>query len=308
MATPSLFVRVGLFPNEGPQVSAQPPHDGQWPGPMALLTLLTDFGTADGYAGALVGAVLRAAPRLRVETITHGVPPGDIGAGSYWLAASAPAFPDGTVHCVVVDPGVGTDRPLVACRIDGQLVLAPDNGLLHFLWQRGRQRLAVRVDLARFRPPVLSSTFHGRDLIGPLAARMAQGDLEPEAMGTRLHSPHLISEFLPEGDENGTGAKVVVVDRFGNVITTVAQTPWYSPLPAAVSLPSGRLVSQVVRTYSEIEGDAGILWNSAGHLEIAGKGTSAAATLGLRPGDHLRVLWDSGVGDVAARTAEASSG
>lgn len=274
---------------------------------MALLTLLTDFGTADGYAGALVGAVLRAAPQLRVETITHGVPPGDLGAGSYWLAASAPAFPEGTVHCVVVDPGVGTSRPLVACQVDGQLVVAPDNGLLHFLWQRGRQRLAVRVDLEQHRPPVLSSTFHGRDLIGPLAARLAQGALQLETLGQRLHSPQLIPEFLPEGDEHGTRARVVAVDRFGNVITAVARTPWYSPIPAAVSLPSGRLVSQVVTTYAEIEGEAGILWNSAGHLEIAGKGTSAAAGLGLQPGDCLRVLWDGGIGERVAEAAEASS-
>jgi len=274
---------------------------------MALLTLLTDFGTADGYAGALIGAVLRAAPQLRVETITHGVPPGDIGAGSYWLAASAPAFPDGTVHCVVVDPGVGTDRPLVACEIDGQLVLAPDNGLLHFLWQRGRQRRAVRVDLARYRPPVLSPTFHGRDLIGPLAARMAQGALKLEALGPRLHSPQLIPEFLPEGDETGTGARVVAVDRFGNVITAVARTPWYAPVPAAVLLPSGRLVSQVVTTYAEIDGDVGILWNSAGHLELAGRGSSAADGLGVKPGDHLRVLWEGGAGELAPQTAEASS-
>lgn len=267
-------------------------HDGQWPSSMAsILTLLTDFGSADGYAGALLGAVIRAAPQLRVETITHGVPPGDVGAGSYWLAASAPAFPDGTVHCVVVDPGVGTSRHLIACVVDRQLVIAPDNGLLHFMWQRGHERSAFRVDQQAFRPSSLSATFHGRDLIGPLAARVAAGSLEVEALGPRIPSPQLIPDFVQEGDVTGTAARVVLVDRFGNVVLAVARTPWYSPVPAGVSLPGGRLISQLVSTYSEIEGDVGVLWNSAGHLELAGNRVNAAASLNLHPGDRVRVLW-----------------
>ena len=257
----------------------------------SILTLLTDFGSADGYAGALLGAVIRAAPQLRVETITHGVPPGDVGAGSYWLAASAPAFPDGTVHCVVVDPGVGTTRPLVACVVDKQLVITPDNGLMHFMWQRGHDRAAFRVDQTAFQPSSLSSTFHGRDLIGPLAARVAAGRLKVEELGPRIASPHLIPDFVQEGDGAGTAARVVLVDRFGNVVLAVAKTPWYSPVPAGVSLPGGRLISQLVSTYSEIDGDVGLLWNSAGHLELAGNRVNAAASLNLHPGDRVRVLW-----------------
>ncbi|MHB8312290.1 MAG: SAM hydrolase/SAM-dependent halogenase family protein [Candidatus Dormibacteria bacterium] len=257
----------------------------------SILTLLTDFGTADGYGGALLGAVLGVAPQLRVETITHGLPPGDIGAGAYWLAASAPAFPSGTVHCVVVDPGVGGPRPLVAALIDGQVVVAPDNGLLHFIWQRGRERLAVRIDEQAHRPTQLSPTFHGRDLIGPLAARVAAGTLRLEELGSRIHSPKLLPEFLPEGDVSGTATRVVVVDHFGNVILGVARTPWYAPIPAGVSLPNGRVVGQVVNTYSEIDGEVGLLWNSAGHLELAGNRVSAAARLNLHPGDRVRVAW-----------------
>ncbi|MGH7642080.1 MAG: SAM hydrolase/SAM-dependent halogenase family protein [Candidatus Dormibacteria bacterium] len=257
----------------------------------AILTLLTDFGTADGYAGALQGAIARVDPRLRVVTITHGVPPHDIGAGAYWLAASAPAFPPGTVHCVVVDPGVGTDRPLVAARVDRQLVVAPDNGLLHFLWSRGQDRTAVRVDTSGLDPRRISSTFHGRDVIGPLAARLALGSARFEDLGAKIPSPQLVSEFLPQGDSAGTTARVLVVDRFGNVILTVARTPWYAPLPASVSLSDGRVISSLVRTYGEIEGGFAMLWNSAEHLEIAGKGISASALLNLQPGDRVRVAW-----------------
>lgn len=258
-----------------------------------VLTLLTDFGTADGYVGALLGAVLRIAPELRVETITHGIPPHDIAAGSYWLAAAAPYFPDGTVHCAVVDPGVGGDRPLVAAVVDRQVVVGPDNGLLHFLWLKGRERAAFRVDEAALRPSEMSFTFHGRDLIGPLAARLAVGSLALEDLGPRLRSPAMLGELLPDGDESGTQARVVVVDRFGNVITAVTRTPWYSPVPSAAAVGEGRIVSEVVSTYSEIAGDVALLWNSSGHLEIAGNRTSAAQALGLGPGDQVRILWST---------------
>jgi hypothetical protein len=257
----------------------------------AILTLLTDFGSADGYAGALEGAIARVAPHLRVVTITHGIPPHDIGAGAYWLGASAPAFPQGTVHCVVVDPGVGTDRPLVAARVDHQLVVAPDNGLLHFLWSRGQERMAVRVDTSGIDPKRISSTFHGRDVIGPVAARLAAGNARFEDLGPRIASPLLVSEFLPQGDSVGTTARVLVIDRFGNVILTVSKTPWYSPLPASVSLSNGRVISALVRTYGEIRGDFAMLWNSSNHLEIAGRGMSAAALLNLQIGDRVRVAW-----------------
>ncbi|MFZ0996091.1 MAG: S-adenosyl-l-methionine hydroxide adenosyltransferase family protein [Acidimicrobiales bacterium] len=257
----------------------------------AILTLLTDFGTCDGYAGALEGAIAGVAPQLRVVTVTHGIPPHDIGAGAYWLAASAPSFPPGTVHCAVVDPGVGTDRPLVAARVDRQLVIAPDNGLLHFMWSRGRNRLALRIETAGLEPTRLSATFHGRDLIAPLAARVAAGTLSFESLGPRISSPKLVSDFLPRGDSAGTDARVIVVDRFGNVILAVARTPFYAPMPASASLANGRVISDLVRTYAEIQGDLAMLWNSADHLEIAGNGKSAASLLNLHPGDRVRVAW-----------------
>lgn len=271
----------------------------------AILTLLTDFGESDGYVGALRGAIIRVAPRLQLETLTHGVQPHDIGAGAYWLAASAPAYPLGTVHCAVVDPGVGTSRPLVAARVDGQTVVAPDNGLLHFLWLRGKDRLAVRVEQTGVDPSGLSNTFHGRDLIGPLAARLATGAMQLEALGPRLRTPQLIPGYLPEGDSAGTSTKVVLVDRFGNVILSVARTPWYSPEPASAALKGGRKVAKLVRTYGEITDEVALLWNSANHLELAANGRSAAELLQLGPGDTVRVAWAKSASAGRRRSSEA---
>lgn len=256
-----------------------------------VLTFLTDFGTADGYAAALVGAAWRVDPSLQVTTLTHDIPAGDIAAGSYWLAALAPTFPEGTVHCAVVDPGVGTQRALVAAEVDGQRVVCPDNGLLHHLWLRGRQRRAMHIAAERFRPARLSHTFHGRDLMAPLAARLAGGGLRLEELGPAVAAPAFLGSLHDRGDTAGTEAHVLVVDHFGNVILSVTRTGWYQPVPVAATLPSGARVNSVVDTYGEIDGGCALLWNSADHLEIAGNRVNAARELGLRPGDRVRVTW-----------------
>ena len=198
---------------------------------------------------------------------------------------------------------MGTDRPLVAARVDLQVVVAPDNGLLHFLWSRGQDRMAVRVDTSGFDPKEVSATFHGRDIIAPLAARLASGQIRFEDLGSRIPTPHLVSDFLPRGDSGGTTTRVLLSDRFGNVILTVARAPWYAPVPSSATLESGRVVDTVVQTYGEIEGDFAMLWNSAGHLEIAGNRMSAAATLNLQVGDRVRVAWatPTGVGPQLSR-------
>jgi len=268
-----------------------------------VLTFLTDFGTADGYAAALVGAAWAVDASLQVTALTHDIPPGDVAAGSYWLAALAPAFPEGTVHCAVVDPGVGTGRALIAAEVDGQRVVCPDNGLLHHLWLRGHQRRAVHIATDRFRPTRLSHTFHGRDLMAPLAARMASGGLVLEELGATVAAPALLGGLHDRGDSAGTQAHVLVVDHFGNVILSVTRSAWYQPVPVAATLPSGRRVDAVVDTYGQIDGGCALLWNSVDHLEIAGRGASAAELTGARVGDRVRVEWEAGPAGGAALAA-----
>ena len=201
---------------------------------------------------------------------------------------------------------MGSDRPLVAARIDRQLVIAPDNGLLHFMWSRGRHRMALRIETAGIEPRRMSATFHGRDLIAPLAARVAAGTVSFESLGPRIPSPKLVTDFLPRGDSAGTDARVIAVDRFGNVILAVARTPFYAHhYPPSASLANGRVILDVVRTYAEIEDGLAMLWNSADHLEIAGNGRSAASLLNLHPGDRVRVAWAAK--EPAAQRGELSS-
>ena len=137
------------------------------------VVLLTDFGSGDTYAGALIGACWRVDPALRVVTASHGVPPGDVLAGAYHLKAAAFAFPRGSVFCAVVDPGVGSERRALAVDTGEVRCIAPDNGLLSYLWSEAdgtRRRCAVVAVLAGASP-----TFHGRDVLAPAAARLAAG-------------------------------------------------------------------------------------------------------------------------------------
>src|SRR4051812_13619730 len=143
---------------------------------MSLLTLLTDFGTADYYVAAVKGTVLRLAPGTTLVDISHQVPPGDVEAAAFLLAAAAPSFPDGSVHLAVVDPGVGSGRRILAARTASGLFLAPDNGLLGPLLEdadAARELRAVeRSDLFLTAP---GATFHGRDRFAPVAAWLLRG-------------------------------------------------------------------------------------------------------------------------------------
>ena len=153
---------------------------------MALVTLLSDFGTRDTYAGVVEGAILRVAPDARVLHLTHGVPPGDIAAGARALADAVPHVPVG-IHVAVIDPGVGTDRrALVLQSADGRLFVGPDNGLLVAAAERSGGIEAAH-ELAV--PPDASPTFHGRDVFAPAAGRLALGERAGRAGGERRCPP-----------------------------------------------------------------------------------------------------------------------
>ena len=181
---------------------------------MALVTLLSDFGTRDTYAGVVEGAILRVAPDARVLHLTHGVAPGDIAAGARALADAVPHVPVG-IHVAVIDPGVGTDRrALVLQSADGRLFVGPDNGLLVAATERSGGIEAAH-ELAV--PPDASPTFHGRDVFAPAAGRLALGE-PPAALGESVDPAALVRLTLagPSVEFGLLRAPCVHVDRFGN--------------------------------------------------------------------------------------------
>lgn len=184
------------------------------------ITLTTDFGMADHYVGTMKGVILRTCPSAQIVDITHDIPPYSLYAGAYAIAQAAPYFPDGTVHTVVVDPGVGTSRRAMVMEADGQYFVAPDNGVLSLVMEEETQMRAFEIVRREFMLPVLSTTFHGRDIFAPVAAAIAQGLIKPEELGPAITDPAVIADLNPHQiRRDWWHGRILSIDRFGNVIT-----------------------------------------------------------------------------------------
>ena len=234
----------------------------------AAIVMVTDFGRDDAYAAALVGAALRVDPAARCVEGTHGVAPGDVLAAAYHVKGVARAFPAGTVICAVVDPGVGSARAAIAVEAAGIRCVAPDTGLVSYLWEEaalsGRRCVRLPAPVADVSP-----TFHGRDVFAPVAARLAAG-AGLEEVGEPVASPYLLEAAFATRQGDRLHGRVAVVDRFGNAVTTVRGTDLAGTRVAAVSW-TGGATDAVVRTYAEIEDGLAVLMGSAGHLEVAAR-------------------------------------
>ncbi|MBE7451830.1 MAG: SAM-dependent chlorinase/fluorinase [Kofleriaceae bacterium] len=238
-----------------------------------LVTLTTDFGTADGYVGAMKGVIARLTPEAVVVDVAHDVPRHDIAHAAWVLATSAPEFPAGTIHVAVVDPGVGGARAPVVIAAGGHLYVGPDNGL--FAYVAERPDLVHAITSTAFRMPSPSDTFHGRDVFAPAAAALARG-LPPGAAGPAT----CLAGALPWATRATARGVVVHVDVYGNLITNL-------PGPARPLRAGGRDIAPV-RTYEELPaGGLGCYTGSAGTVEIAVREGSAAAHLRLGRGAEV---------------------
>lgn len=247
------------------------------------IVFITDYGRDDAYAAALTGAVLRIDPHLVCIDGTHGVPPGDILAGAYHLKSLALAFERDAVFCAVVDPGVGTARRAIAVYADGLICVAPDNGLVTYLWTETspEDRSAVALET----PMRASATFHGRDLFAPAAAQIAAG-LRLGDAGTPIHRPIVLDEAFATRDGRTVRGRVAVVDHFGNAITTIRSRDLAGARVAQVRWDTGA-TSSFVSVYDDISDGVAALIGSAGHLEIAARGAAAQARGGPKRGDAV---------------------
>jgi S-adenosylmethionine hydrolase len=238
-----------------------------------IITLLTDFGTADGYVAEMKGVILTRAPEAALVDVTHDVPPQDVECGRLALARYWRRFPPGTVHVAVVDPGVGTARAALAVESDGRWLVGPDNGVLSpALLVAGARAVTLPI------PSTAAPTFHGRDVFAPAAAHLALG-----AALDSLGSPalELVVRRTPEPRRRPNGSiegQVITVDRFGNAITNLLGLRALSVEVNGTTLP-------VRRSYSDVAPGAPVaVVGSTGLIEIAVRDGSGAAVLGLRRG------------------------
>jgi S-adenosylmethionine hydrolase len=250
------------------------------------ITLTTDFGHASPYVAALKGVILGINPNARLVDLSHAIPPQDLRHAAYFLEQAIPYFPPGVLHVIVVDPGVGSERALLYVEVRSQRLLVPDNGCWTGL-VRGTNPAVRRLTTARYWRQPVSATFHGRDILAPVAGHLSLG-VPADALGpsvsswVRLEEPALVRTAA-----DVTGA-VVFVDDFGNLITNIPATELPEGALRVTVGPHG--VSRRVRAYAEAApGQPVALVSSSGLLEIAVPQGNAARQLGVGVGTTVRV-------------------
>lgn len=261
----------------------------------AIITLTTDFGLNDHFVGAMKGVMLERAPDAQIVDISHAVQPFDILDGALTISQAYSYYPSGTVHVIIVDPGVGTARRPIILTSDRHFFVAPDNGVLSLIYDR-EERLSVRhVTAEHYFLQPRSNTFHGRDIFSPVAAYLAKG-VETHRFGEEVADYVRFAAPRPKPvDERTLRGVVLKVDRFGNLITNItpADIPGlFAPTPPAFKIAVGKgQITRICASYAEgSPGEAFGLLGSTGFLEIATNRGSAYQLLGAGKGSEVNVV------------------
>jgi len=246
-----------------------------------VITLLTDFGTADYYAGAVKGAILSVNPQAVIVDITHEIPPQDVETAAFTLLAVYKTFPAGTIHVAVVDPGVGSSRRPVVVSANEQFFVGPDNGLFTYIYDREPAHKTFHVTAERYFRPSPSSTFHGRDIFAPIAAALSNG-VKPVQLGSAVDD----EVRLPQSLESPL--RIIHIDRFGNCVTNIRREAFEGKIE---SLTVNRTTIDNFRTFYGEDSTVTpfAIWGSAGFLEISINGGSAATLLSAKHGDTVEL-------------------
>lgn len=263
---------------------------------MSIVTLLTDFGTADYFVGALKGAILSVNRRARVVDITHEIPAHDVEAGAFTLLAAYSSFPPRTIHVAVVDPGVGSARRPLLIAARGHFFVGPDNGLFSYVCDGAADARFYHLTNEKFFRQPLSRTFHGRDIFAPVAGALSR-NVPPSEFGELISGDvRRLAPLAPVREREGAwSARIIHIDRFGNLITNISRRELTEErLAEGVRLEiGGREISSFREFYAEAAtaraGELFAIWGSAGFLEIAANCASAAQLLGASRGQLVRV-------------------
>ena len=266
--------------------------------PMAIVTLLTDFGLDDAYVGMMKGVILSVNPASTVVDITHHVEAQDITQAAYIIQSSFRYFPAGTVHLIVVDPGVGSDRSIIALKMMGHFFLAPDNGVLTLLMEEAGVDDVIRVENSNYFLKPVSRTFHGRDIFAPVGAHLSLG-LDLREFGAPIDHNKLVYLDIQKPFISAKGelvGNIVSIDRFGNLITNVdrkcLETFCESDMDKGLQIQIG---DQKISGLSENYDQAGpnhplAIIGSLGYLEVAVNHGSAQRYFKANKRDVVRVV------------------
>src|SRR5580698_6813630 len=246
------------------------------------ITLTTDFGTSDHFVGTMKGVILGISPRAQIVDITHEIAPQDVNEAAFVIAQAWRYFPKGSIHVVVVDPGVGSARRPVLCEAEGHFFIAPDNGILSMIYDSARHKVRVLSNEKLFLKNV-SKTFHGRDVFAPAAAHLAKG-IAPAKFGKPIHDA--VRNFLLKParlSRHDWSGVVLKVDRFGNLITNFHVDEFPEIRQHPIELRAGlEKITRLASTYAETAiGELFAIVGSSGFIEVVVNQGSAARSLGV---------------------------
>lgn len=267
----------------------------------SIVTLTTDFGTEDAYVPAMKGTMLSIAPQARLVDVTHQIDPQDVMESAFVLKAAQPFFPDGTVHLLVVDPGVGTERRAVALRHNGHWYVGPDNGVFPLVLDGETPEAMVELDHPdAWRTDTPSTTFHGRDIFSPAAAHLAAGR-SLGGLGTPIDALESLHWAEPTAHDGTVQGWIVHVDHFGNCITNIRRSTLRQALdldgtvipdglPPVEAYVGNTILKTMGITYGDVaEEEPLLLFGSTGFLEVSVNGGNAAERLAIRKGDSIKL-------------------
>jgi S-adenosylmethionine hydrolase len=263
---------------------------------VACISVLTDFGLKDGNVGVMKGVIWGIAPSVQISDLSHDITPQNIPEATFVLGRAAPYFPEGTIHLVVVDPGVGTERRPMAAEIGPYRFVGPDNGvvtrLVDHAKDKGWQQAFVHLNNSEYWLSEVSHVFHGRDIFAPVAAHLAMG-VPLEATGTPIEDPILLNFPKPIENQDGISGEVIYIDHFGSLVTNIRGSELQDNKKVAVEV-KGMKVEGLVKTFGErAPGSLIALFSSTGDLILSVVNGSACQVLGSKVGDEVKVTYSS---------------
>ncbi len=259
-----------------------------------VITLLTDFGTRDPYVASMKGVILGINPEAKIVDITHQIPPQDILEAAYTLFASYKYFPKGTIHIIVVDPGVGSRRRIIALKTEDYIFIAPDNGVLSLVLQKEKVKVKEIIEITNkkyFLKPV-SDTFHGRDIFSPVAAHLSKG-VPLRNFGKRIEKIKELKITTSEMKKGKLIGRIIHIDRFGNLVTNIDRE-----IPSKLKIKNEKVkieigkrkIVGIKRSYVSVKrGELLALFGSSGFLEISVNLGNASKVLGVKRGEKIEV-------------------
>lgn len=257
-----------------------------------MITLITDFGDRGGYPGIMKGVILGINPRCPIVDITHRIAPQSREEAAFMLRGAYPFFPAGTIHLVVVDPGVGSARKAIIVETDRYRFVGPDNGVFSFVFLQEQGIRVWEINADAFPHPRVSSTFHGRDIFAPAAARLSLG-VAPGSLGRETGTWVELEGLEPDIAAGVIKARVVSVDHFGNLVSNLSQDLFNRAVgerPFRISV-GGKILGAVARTYTDgREGEVLAIFGSSGLLEISVRNGNCQQALEVGRGAPLEIM------------------